>query len=335
MIANLAIGLQVNVKSFDTSSFGLAAEPYDEGYLKVSELHSLYYAQFGNPAGLPVVVVHGGPGGGCEASWSSCFDLSFYRVVMFDQRGASRSKPMGAMQENTPQKSVEDMEVLRKHLGIDKWLLFGGSWGSALSILYGETHPDRALGFVLRGIFLARQKDYEHLVYGMKATFPDAWEDMVQAIPVEERSDLISAFHDRIMDPDPKVHLPAAQAFSRYETICGTLLPITEMELSQGLSDHGVLSVSRAFFHYTANHFFFRENQLLEDIDRIAHLPAILVHGRYDAICLPQIAFELHKNWEGSKLWFISNAGHFASEPPIGRALREATEEMKSIISNF
>lgn len=321
-------------KFLDNTVLYPASDPYDEGYLQVSNIHSIYYAQFGNPEGLPVLVVHGGPGGGCFPSWSSFFDPSFYRVIMFDQRGAYRSKPPADMRENTPQLLVEDMETIRKHLGINQWVLFGGSWGSALSILYGETHPDRALGFILRGIFLARKMDYEHLFYGMRNTFPEAWDEMLETIPPEERGDLIQALHKRVMNPDPNIHMPVAHAFMRYDTICGTLLPNDSLVQEQADDNLSTICVGRAFVHYSANNFFLTENQLLENLNRISHLPAILVHGRYDTICLPQSAYELYKKWPGSQLWWIPDAGHFSLEPSIGRGLKEAMDSMKIIITN-
>lgn len=315
-------------KSFESLEVYPPSPAYNEGYLQVSELHSIYYAQFGNPLGLPVVVVHGGPGAGCADAWSSFFDPAFYRIIMFDQRGAGRSVPPAEMKDNTPQYSVNDMEALRNHLGVDKWLVFGGSWGTTLAIFYGETHPQQCLGFILRGTFLGRPHEYEHVFYGMKATFPEAWEEMVQAIFEEEREDLISAFHHRVMDPNPEAHLPAAHAFMRYDTICGSLLPNPEAVQTLALDDKLTLNVARAFIHYSVHRFFFTENQLLNAIDKISHLPAIIVHGRYDTICLPQTSYELHAAWKNSKLWFVT-AGHFSDEPSISRGLREALDEMR------
>lgn len=332
LAAALAFSHEVTNKLYESLETYPVTTPYDCGYLQVSDIHTIYYAQFGNPDGLPVIVVHGGPGAGCSDFWSSFFDPSFYRVIMFDQRAAQRSTPFAEMFDNTPQASVRDMEALRVCLKIDKWLIFGGSWGSTLSIFYGETHPKRCLGFILRGIFLGRQHEYEHLFYGMKATFPEAWEEMVLEIPIEEREDLIAAFHTRVMDPDPAVHLPAAHAFMRFDTICGALLP--DPELLRDLDDRSALSTARAFIHYCANHFFFSQNQLLDNIGRISHLPLIIVQGRYDIICPPRSAYELFKSWKNSNLWFICNAGHFSSEPSISRGLRLALDEMKQLLNN-
>lgn len=326
----MAFSHEVLNKSFESLELYPSTAAYDEGYLQVSELHSLYYAQFGNPAGLPVVVVHGGPGGGCSDGWSSFFDPAYYRVIMFDQRGAGRSMPNAEMRDNTSQRSVEDMEALREHLCIDKWLVFGGSWGSGLSILYGETHPEKCLGFILRGVFLGRQIEYEHVFYGMKGFFPEVWEEMALTIPEDERGDLITAFHKRLMDSNPQVHLPAAHALMRYDTICATLLPDPVLVSQQALDDKSALNVARAFVHYAANQFFFSPNQLVDNISKISHLPAIIIHGRYDTICLPQNAYELHTHWTNSNLWFITDAGHSSSEPSIAKGLREALDEMKA-----
>lgn len=320
---------KILVKSFNYTDLYPPSLPYEEGFLQVSPLHHLYYTQFGNPHGVPVLCVHGGPGAGCSSKWSSFFDLSFYRVIMFDQRGAMRSRPFAEMKDNTPQLSVEDMETLRKHLGIERWILFGGSWGSTLSILYGETHPDHVLAFVLRGIFLGRQSDYEHLFYGMRSIFPEAWEEMAQSVPQEERANLMQAIYKRVMNPDPRIHLPIAHAFMRYDTICGTFLPNPQLVQVQALDDRSALSCTRAFVHYSVNHFFLAENQLLSQINRISHLPAILLHGRHDVICLPENAYDLHRKWSNSELWFVPDAGHFSTEPSLAKGLKEAMEKVK------
>lgn len=325
----MAFSGKITNQFFENLELYPSYSPYAEDFLQVSSLHKISYAQFGNPEGIPVVVLHGGPGAGCSYSWSSFFDPSFYRVIMFDQRGAGRSIPSAEMEDNTPQKSVEDMEALRTHLGIDQWLVFGGSWGSTLAILYGETHPDKVLGFVLRGVFLGRPKGYEHLFYGMKNTFPEAWEEMVSIIPVEERDDLITAFHKRVMDPDPQIHLPAARAFVRYDAICATLLPNSELVEKLVQNNQLTLNLGRGFIHYSANHFFFGQNQLMDHLKKIKHIPLFIIQGRYDIICPPQDAYELYRAMDDVDLWLISNAGHSSSEPSIARGLRLALDEMK------
>ncbi len=343
MIARLAVatllalnGLsathQIVNKLYTEQSFYTQTKPFNEGCLKVSQDHSIYFAEFGNPKGIPVITSHGGPGSQCYESWTKFFNPDVYHVIMFDQRGAGRSLPFASMEDNTPQAAVADMEKLRKHLGIDKWVLYGGSYGSFLSILYGETHPENSLGFVLRGIFLCREHDYKHLFYGMKTTFPEIWQEMVDIIPEDERGDLITAFHKRVMDPDPAIHMQAACAFMRFDTFCAHLVP-DEQEIEEVNTDIiSTLGIGRAFIHYAANAFFIEENQLLNNLDKIAHLPAIIVQGRYDVICPPQGAFDLYQQWPNSELWFISDAGHATSEPGISQGLREAMDLIQTLI---
>lgn len=327
--AQLYSNERITNKVFETLELYPIMNPYEEGYLQVSELHSLYYAQFGNPNGIPVLVIHGGPGGGCDAAMSAFFDLSYYRVIMVDQRGAMRSKPFTDMRENRPEYLVEDMELLRKYLNIDTWILFGGSWGSALAILYGQTYPERILGFVLRGIFLARKQDYEHIVYGMRKFFPELWQSMVQSLSQAEQTDLITTLHTKVMDTDPKIHMPIAHLFMYYDIVAGTFK--ANPDLIPKVNDTEALSVARAFIHYSANNFFLADNQLLNNIERIAHLPVILIQGRYDIICPPLTAYELHTHWNNSQLWLIPEGGHFGADPCIARGLREAMDEIKTM----
>jgi len=329
-INDLSATHQVVSKLYGEPSLYPQTKPYNEGHLKVSEDHSIYFAEFGNPNGIPVVTSHGGPGSQCYATWTTFFDPAIYHVVMFDQRGAGRSVPFASMENNTPQLGLEDIEQLRNHLKIDKWVLFGGSYGSFLSILYGETHPENCLGFVLRGIFLCRELDYKHLFYGMKASYPEAWQEMVEIIPESERHDLITAFHKRVMDPDPVIHMQATRAFMRFDTLCAHLVPTKEHLDKVNTDIISTLGVGRAFIHYAANAFFVEENQLLNNLSRIAHLPAIIVQGRYDVICPPQGAYDLYQQWPRSELWYISNAGHASSEPGTSQGLREAMDLLPS-----
>lgn len=306
-----------------------------ESYLKVSSLHTLFYATYGNPKGIPVVVLHGGPGAGCDDSLSSFFDLSRWYVVMFDQRGAIRSRPAMCMEENTPQHSVADMETLRKHLGIEKWMVFGGSWGSTLAILYGEGHPEYCLGFILRGIFLGREEDYLHLLYGMGKVFPEAYEPFAEHIPEEERKDLLSAYYQRIMHPDPEVQPTATQPFTRFDYICSTHMPDLKTVDKIIANQQKMLSITKAFFHYSMHRFFLRLNQILSSMDKIADLPAIIIHGRWDVITLPYMAYLLYKKWKNSVLWMIPEGGHTANEKQIGSALAAATDTFAEKLSNI
>lgn len=304
------------------------SKPKQEGYLKVSKIHTIYYATYGNPQGTPVVILHGGPGWGCDDTLSRFFDPQQWHVIMFDQRAAMRSTPLACMQENTPQHSVADIELLREHLGIDQWMVFGGSWGSTLGLLYGQAHPERCLGFILRGIFLGRKDDHLQLFYGMGKVFPEAYEPFVDFIPESERDDLVKAYHRRIMDPNPDVHMPAARVFMKFDTICATRFPDPKKVDKVLQNDKQVLSVARVFMHYTANGFFFEPNQILSRMSLIAHLPAIIVHGRWDAICLPEMGYTLHRHWQDSVLWIVTDGGHSANDPPVEAALATATDTL-------
>lgn len=300
--------------------------PREEGYLQVSEVHSLFYAAYGNPQGIPAVVLHGGPGAGCTDVLTRLFDLMQWNVIMFDQRGAMRSQPFGCMEENSPQYLIEDIEALRRHLGIDKWIVFGGSWGSTLGVLYGQKYPESCLGFILRGIFLGREQDYLHLFYGMGKVFPEAYELVLNYIPPEERHDLLSAYHRRIMDPNPQVHMQAARTFMRFDIICSTHLPDPEAMEKFLQNDKYVLGITKAFVHYAKNRFFLEPNQILSHMDKIKHIPALLIHGRWDAICLPSMAYALHQTWDNSMIWIVSKGGHSANDPEIAAALAKATD---------
>lgn len=303
--------------------------PREEGFLRVSKIHSLFYAAYGNPEGIPIVVLHGGPGAGCSDVLSRLFDLSRWNVFMFDQRGAMRSEPFASMEENSSQHLVADIEALRIHFGIEKWIVFGGSWGATLALLYGEAHPERCIGFILRGIFLAREQDWLHLVYAMGKIFPEGYEPCLEHIPEEERGDLISAYYRRLFDPDPDVQMRAAEAFMRFDTICATHLP-NPAALEQTMQNEKlVLGVAKAFFYYAKNRFFLEPNQILDQIGKIAHLPTIIVQGRWDAITLPEMAYLLHKSWAGSKLWMVPDGGHSSNDPAIAAALATATDFFK------
>jgi proline iminopeptidase len=297
----------------------------EEGYLKVSEMHELFYSVYGNPKGIPVVILHGGPGAGCTNALSRFFDLNLWNVVMFDQRGAMRSKPFGCMEENSPQHSIEDIEALRKHLGIEKWVVFGGSWGSCLGLLYGQKYPERCTGFILRGVFLGREQDISHVFYGMGKVFPEAYDPFLKYIPIEERHDLLDAYYRRIMDPDPDVHLEAARTAMRF-TLCSWYIPSPEAVETLFQNDQLIMSLSKAFFHYSINRFFLEPNQVLSQMRAIEHLPALIIHGRWDSICFPDMAYSLYQTWGNSTLWIVAKGGHSADDPAIAGALAKATD---------
>ncbi|MEI8125329.1 MAG: prolyl aminopeptidase [Parachlamydiaceae bacterium] len=318
--------------SFDHPLYPISS-PREEGFLKVSERHTLFYAVYGNPDGIPVIVLHGGPGAGCNDTLSQSFDLNRWNVVMFDQRGAMRSEPFGCMEENNPNHSISDIEALREHLGIEKWVVFGGSWGSSLALLYGQEHYEHCIGFVLRGVWLVREQDYLHLLYGMGKIFPEAYEPVVSHIPVEERHDLISAYYRRVCDPDPDIHLLAARIFMKFDFICSTHLPNQTYVEKIMQNDKLILSVAKAFFYYAKHGFFLEPNQILSRMQRIDHLPAIIINGRWDAICPPEMAYSLHQNWSNSKLWIVPQGGHTANEPAIAAALSTATDVFADRVS--
>jgi proline iminopeptidase len=303
---------------------------FQEGFLRVSAIHEIWYGQYGNPNGTPVIVLHGGPGAGCDEETVKLFDPEFWRIILLDQRAAKRSKPFAEMNENTTQHLIADIESLRKELHIDKWLVFGGSWGSALAIAYGETYPSHVLGFILRGIFLARKHETQDLWFGMGRIFPDAWQVLNDYIPIEEQHDLINAYYRRVMSPDLDVAITAARAFIKYD-FTGSFLNLSAKKLKQSMSDDTlILGLTSVYMHYCVNHFFLKENQLIDNINTVNHLPLIIVHGRYDIITLPKNAYDLHRIWPGSELVFVNSAGHSAKEKQIAVHLAEATEKMKA-----
>ncbi len=293
--------------------------------------HAMYWEECGNPAGIPVVFLHGGPGAGSAPNHRRFFDPAAYRIVVFDQRGAGRSTPLGEIADNTTPHLVADIECLREHLGIARWLVFGGSWGSTLALAYGQAHPDRCLGFVLRGIFLCRRSEIDWFLYGLRTLFPEAWEAFVAPIPRAERGDLLAAYYRRLVDPDPAVHMPAAHAWSIYEGSCSTLLPSAET-VSYFAGDVVALGLARIEAHYFTHDIFLPENALLDDVGRIRHLPCTIVQGRYDAVCPIVTADDLRRAWPEARYVVVPDAGHSAWEPGICAELVRATESFKTIL---
>ena len=303
--------------------------PFDEGRLPVGHGHTLHFEQSGNPKGVPVLFLHGGPGAGAVPAHRRFFDPAFYRIVIFDQRGAGRSLPLGSLDHNTTPDLVADIERLRTHLRIDKWLVFGGSWGSTLAIAYGEAHPERCHGFVLRGIFLCRPQEIDWFLYGMRRIFPEQWEAFAGHLPENERGDLLANYHRRLVDPDPAVHMPAARAWSIYEGACSTLLPSPET-VAAFSGDRMALGLARIEAHYFVHRIFLPENALLDNVGRICYLPAIIVQGRYDMVCPIATADELVRAWPGVEYVVVADAGHSAMEPGIKSALVTATDRFKA-----
>lgn len=307
-------------------------EPYDQGFLAVSSLHTLYYEQCGNPAGKPVVFLHGGPGGGIDPIYRQYFDPSRWRVVLFDQRGCGKSRPYAELRENTTWDLVADIEKLRQHLGIDRWFVFGGSWGSALALAYGQTHPQSCLGFVLRGIFLLRPFELRWFYQsGAGYFFPDAWEHYLEPIPPEERDDLLAAYHRRLNDPDPQVRLRAARAWSVWEASTSKLIPSPELIERFGRGEFAEAFARIECHYFVHGGFLDPEDQLLRGVGRLRHLPAVIVQGRYDVVCPPISAWELHRAWPEAEFRMIPDAGHSITEPGIRTALLEATDRFAGL----
>ena len=323
-------------------------DPHRTGFLSVGNGHTLYWEECGNPNGMPVLFLHGGPGAGLSPNHRRFFDPDFYRIVLFDQRGAGKSTPLGEYRHNTTPLLIEDIEAIRTMLGIDKWLVFGGSWGSTLSLAYGQAHPDVCLGFVLRGIFLCTAAEVDWFINGIRWFYPEVYEQFANAIPVDERGDLLQAYAKRLFNDDPNLYLPAAKSWSRYEGSCLFLEPqasaveqFEQPEVSLGIGrleahymlhsfGHGLSVVARRLeAHYMLHAGFMAEDQLINQIAKISHLPAVIVQGRYDVICPPKTAYRLHQAWVGSILKIIPDAGHAALEPGIASALVAATEQFK------
>lgn len=303
-------------------------EPYQQGMLPLDARHTMYWEQSGNPDGIPVLFLHGGPGAGSTASHRRFFDPLHYRIIIYDQRGAGRSIPLGEFHDNTTPHLIADIETLRQHLAIDKWLVFGGSWGSTLALAYGEAHPTRCLGFILRGIFLCRKSEIDWFLYGLRHFFPEAWHDFVAPLSPAEQKDILSAYYQRLMNPDPAIHLPAARAWGRYEGSCSTLLPSPET-VNYFSSDNVALGLARMEAHYFSHDIFLPQNALLDNISKLHDLPAVIVQGRYDAVCPIISAYDLHHAWPQAEYIIIEDAGHSAWEPGIRSALVQATEKFK------
>ena len=302
-------------------------EPYDTGILEVDARHKLYYEQCGNPDGKPVVLLHGGPGGGCSAKMRRFHDPAKYRIILFDQRGAGRSTPHADLVGNTTWDLVADIEALREHLGIARWQVFGGSWGSTLALAYAEAHPSRVTELVVRGIFMLRRWELEWFYQeGASRLFPEAWDQYLQAIPDVERGDLISAYHRRLTSSDEATRLAAARAWSVWEASTSLLLP-DEAFIDSHRDAHFALSFARIESHYFVHGGFFDvEDQLLRDAHRLRGIPGVIVHGRYDVVCPIRNAWDLHKAWPDSRMVVSPAAGHSAFEPQNASALVEATD---------
>jgi proline iminopeptidase len=308
-----------------------ALEPFRHGYLRVSEVHEIYYEECGNPAGKPAVFLHGGPGAGSDKRARQFFDPQHYRIVVFDQRGCGRSRPSASLVENTTWHLVADIERLRKHLGIERWLVFGGSWGSTLALAYAEANPERVSEIVLRGIFLLRYAEirwfYQH---GASEIFPDAWESYRDVIPLDERDDFLSAYHKRLIGSDQRAALAAARAWSVWEA-SASFLHSNGDNIKKWGEDLFALAIARIECHYFVNRGFLRsESQLLDDVSRIRHIPTTIVQGRYDVVCPATSAWDLHRAWPEADLRIVPDAGHSAFEAGNAHELVLATDRYRS-----
>jgi len=307
-------------------------EPFAAGRLAVDGLHMLYFEESGNRDGVPVVVLHGGPGAGGSPSHRRFFDPAFYRIIVFDQRGAGRSTPHGELRHNTTQHLVGDLEALRSQLRIERWLLFGGSWGSTLALAYAQAHPQHCLGLVLRGIFLCRRSEIDWFLYGMRNIFPEDWRSFAGHVPEQERQDLLAAYWRRLDEPDPAVQIAAARAWSTYEGACSTLLPSADT-VAYFSGDRVALGLARIEAHYFRHGGFLADNQLLANVQRLRALPGVIVQGRYDMVCPIATADELYRAWPEAQYIVVPNAGHSAWEPGIRAALVSATERFKTVLA--
>ena len=307
-----------------------AIEPYQSGYLDLDAPHRMYYEQSGNARGVAVVFLHGGPGAGASPVHRQFFDPAHYRIVVLDQRGAGRSTPLGCLEENTTPRLIGDLEKLRAHLGIDRWLVFGGSWGSTLALAYAEHHPGRCRALILRGIFLCRRSEIDWFLYGVKTIFPEPWHAFAGHVPAAERGDLLEAYYRRLTDPDPTINRPAARAWSIYEASCSTLLPNPSL-VADFAAERIAFGLARIEAHYFRNDIFLPPNFLLDNVAKLKKIPAAIVQGRYDIVCPAFSADDLHRAWPEAGYEIVADAGHSAFEPGIRSRLVAATEKFKSV----
>jgi proline iminopeptidase len=310
----------------DRLAFFSELQPYLRGRIRVSDLHEIYFEECGNPAGKPVVILHGGPGGGISANLRRFHDPSAYRIILFDQRGCGASTPYACLDENTTWDLVLDIEKLRGHLGIERWQVFGGSWGSTLALAYAESYPERVTELILRGIFTARKKEIDWLYqFGASMLFPEFWEDYIRPIPEAERGDFVAAYHKRLTGNDEQVKLACARAWSQWEGAVSSLLPNPE-RVAQFGDDHFAIAFASIECHYFINKGFLEsDEQLLRNAHRLADVPGVIAQGRYDVITPPDTAYALSKAWTKAKFVVVPDAGHAGSEPGMVDALVRAT----------
>ncbi len=303
-----------------------AINPYISYHIKVDNIHTLYVEECGNKDGIPIIYLHGGPGSGCDSDNRRFFDPEKYRIILFDQRGSGRSTPHSELKNNTPLLLIEDLETIRKHCGIKQWVLFGGSWGSTLALLYAQNYPKHVISMILRGIFLCRKEDIDWVCRdgGVSRIYPDYWQEFKNIVPKKGQHNLIASYYKLLTGGDEIARMAAAKAWSKWESVCATLDPCHKLE--QHLTNpHLALSLSRIACHYAVNNYFIEENSILENMNKIKHIPSVIIHGRYDMICPIDNAYVLHQAWPKSDLIIIRNAGHSSREPGILNALIHAT----------
>ena len=305
-----------------------ACQPSASGTLQLDRRHAMHWEVCGNVAGMPLVFIHGGPGGGSLPHHRRYYNPSFWRIVLYDQRGAGRSTPVADLVDNTTPHLVADLERLRLHLAIDRWVLFGGSWGSTLALAYAQAHPERVLGLVLRGVFLATRTEIDWFMHGMRHVYPEAWRAFCEFLPARERGDLLRSYYARLRNSDPTVHMPAARAWDRYESACSTLIPRAD-GLARHDDDAAALAIARIEAHYFVHDGFLADGALLAGVDRIRHLPCTIVQGRYDVICPPVTADALARAWPEAEYLMVPDAGHSVREPGITRELVYAVNRMQ------
>ncbi|MFK7840606.1 MAG: prolyl aminopeptidase [Bdellovibrionales bacterium] len=307
-----------------------AIEPYSSGYIAVDDMHNLYWEQSGNPDGVPVVVLHGGPGAGASPVHRRFFDPEHYRIIIFDQRGCGRSSPLGCLENNNTQFLIKDLEVLREHLNINAWHLFGGSWGSTLAMLYAIAYADRCLSLVMRGIFFCEADEIDWFLYGMRTVFPEAWKQFTAILTQAEKNNILDSYYNRLTDKSSDIQMEAAICWSLYEGACASLHPNLETITSRDQKEHA-LALARLEAHYFKYEMISPEDSILNQIDAIRHIPCTIVQGRYDIICPIRGAYALHQAWPEADYVVIADAGHSALDPALRSRLIEATEHYKSL----
>lgn len=302
-------------------------EPYDGGFLDVGDGHKLYWECSGRQDGAPILFLHGGPGAGASPAHRRFFDPAFYRLVSFDQRGCGRSSPHAELRANTTDHLIADIEALRAHLGVERWAVFGGSWGATLGLRYAQTHRDAVAALILRGVFLGRWREIEWFLYGIGRFFPEAAEAFRNHLPEAERHDLLSGYYNRLNDPDPAIHGPAAQVWARYEAACSCLFP--PRDLAPAVDPHAAIAIARLESHYFINRLFMEEDVVLSEANRLKGLHGVIVQGRYDMICPLESAMTLSRAWPDASLKISPDSGHAAMEPGLRRGLVGAVEALK------